>query len=107
MAAPVGMLCRRLVCHAAAWPRPVVTAYAARGFRSGASVGSRVRLRWQTAGVACRRSGLGVRARGLHGGVGERGYGELILGIETSCDDTGAAVVMHLFLCLRIAFRGF
>jgi hypothetical protein len=29
---------------------------------------------------------------GLRGGVGGR---ELILGIETSCDDTGAAVVMH------------
>lgn len=38
------------------------------------------------------------------GGVAERECGELILGIETSCDDTGAAVVMRRFLCLCIPF---
>jgi hypothetical protein len=88
------MVCRRLVCEAAVWPRPVAMAFAARGLRTAASGGGS--LRWKTAGVVCRSSGLGVRA---HGSVGGRECGELILGIETSCDDTGAAVVMHRFLC--------
>ena len=41
-----------------------------------------------------------IRACGLSSGGGEKGgkmKGDLILGIETSCDDTGAAVVMHFF----------
>lgn len=45
--------------------------------------------------------GFEIRACGLSsGGGGEKGgkmKGDLILGIETSCDDTGAAVVMHFF----------
>jgi hypothetical protein len=90
------MVCRRLVCEAAVWPRPVAMAFAARGLRTAASGGGSLRWRWKTAGVVCRSSGLGVRA---HGSVGGRECGELILGIETSCDDTGAAVVMHRFLC--------
>jgi hypothetical protein len=55
--------------------------------------------------------GFEVRSCGLSsgGGGGEKGgkmKGELILGIETSCDDTGAAVVMHFFPSPHFRFGG-
>lgn len=51
--------------------------------------------------------GFEVRACGLSSGRGEKAgkiKGDLILGIETSCDDTGAAVVMHFFPSPRFQF---
>jgi len=88
MALPVGMVCKQLAVRAAnAWPTgPVVMA---RGLRIAAC--EFPSWKWKTAGVSCSSSG-----RGLHA----RDGGELIPGIETSCDDTGAAVVMPRFLSL-------
>lgn len=90
MALPVGMVCKQLAVRAAnVWPTgPVVMA---RGLRIAAC--EFPSWKWRTAGVSCSSSG-----RGLH----TRDGGELILGIETGCDDTGAAVVMPRFLSISL-----
>ncbi|XP_024395864.1 probable tRNA N6-adenosine threonylcarbamoyltransferase, mitochondrial [Physcomitrium patens] len=94
MALPVGMVHRRLVFQAAAWPRPAAMVFGAGGLRSVISVCGSLSRSANVARLQCRCSGSALRVRALHGAVGEgeRGGG-LVLGIETSCDDTGAAVV--------------